>query len=136
MKGKEIHNFRVLHNITQKKLARDLGVSQSKISAFEQDLRKIPLYFEKHFKLYKKLSSFTSKRKYDNFEYEYGAAMKKIADAKTRMDIENAIGALLVRGMEGRRWRSFTSLTKIIDRYRKILRFAVRKARAIERRTR
>ena len=132
MDGKEILEFRKLHKLTQKIVANDLGVSQSKISAYEQGERPVPMYFEKHFTLYKRLSTFTSKRVYDNIDDEFSRTIGIITKAGTRAEIEQSIGAMLIRGMEGKRWRGFIGLTKLIERYRKLLRFAIKRVKEIE----
>lgn len=136
MDGKEITAFRERCGISQEKMAADLGVSQSRISEYEKDKRPIPLYFEKHFTLYTRLSTFTGRRAYDGIEDEFENATNIIKKARTRQDIEQAIGAMLVRGIEGKRWRSFMELTRLIERYRKLLRLAAKKVREIERRDR
>ena len=55
MTGIELKEFREREGLTQIELAKKLGVAQSKISAWESGVRKIPPYIEKHIECLKRL---------------------------------------------------------------------------------
>jgi transcriptional regulator with XRE-family HTH domain len=132
IKGKDIFRLRQRLKMTQVELANALRISQARVSEYERGKRGMPGYIEKTFRDFAEIANFNADSEFGGKMEDFDIAEKAIEKAKNRREINEAVGDLLLKGYEKRRWKSYREIPILIRIYLKIFKKAGKRLKEIE----